>query len=141
MIRRPPRSTLFPYTTLFRSLVVHPVERLLLPLVRAGRPVHGLGRPQRVVGELDGGRALRAEPAQGVRGVGMPLDVDDLVALGVDELDAPDRAVRADAGVHGRFLDLERGGRRLYRLEVEGGGADRNPGSSGPRVLEEIAPR
>src|SRR3712207_7029855 len=28
MIRRPPRSTLFPYTTLFRSLVegVHPVE-------------------------------------------------------------------------------------------------------------------
>src|SRR5690349_25142133 len=33
MIRRPPRSTLFPYTTLFRSLVMHlhrrhqPVER------------------------------------------------------------------------------------------------------------------
>src|SRR5437016_14567143 len=25
MIPRPPRSTLFPYTTLFRSLVVHPV--------------------------------------------------------------------------------------------------------------------
>src|SRR3712207_8392998 len=24
MIRRPPRSTLFPYTTLFRSLVQHP---------------------------------------------------------------------------------------------------------------------
>src|SRR2546422_7967542 len=24
MIRRPPRSTLFPYTTLFRSVVVHP---------------------------------------------------------------------------------------------------------------------
>src|SRR5712672_30429 len=33
MIRRPPRSTLFPYTTLFRSI---------LPLVRtaSGRPVH-----------------------------------------------------------------------------------------------------
>src|SRR3712207_7551582 len=31
MIRRPPRSTLFPYTTLFRSLVVkdlHPLGRL-----------------------------------------------------------------------------------------------------------------
>src|SRR2546430_3624197 len=26
MIRRPPRSTLFPYTTLFRSRVVAPVE-------------------------------------------------------------------------------------------------------------------
>src|SRR3989449_10030351 len=26
MIRRPPRSTLFPYTTLFRSAVLEPVE-------------------------------------------------------------------------------------------------------------------
>src|SRR2546426_4008728 len=26
MIRRPPRSTLFPYTTLFRSVLEHPVE-------------------------------------------------------------------------------------------------------------------
>src|SRR2546426_4279144 len=30
MIRRPPRSTLFPYTTLFRSVVLH--ERVLLEL-------------------------------------------------------------------------------------------------------------
>src|SRR5216683_5830327 len=28
MIRRPPRSTLFPYTTLFRSAVLHAVEKL-----------------------------------------------------------------------------------------------------------------
>src|SRR5438094_2676571 len=27
MIRRPPRSTLFPYTTLFRSRCVHPTSR------------------------------------------------------------------------------------------------------------------
>src|SRR5258708_15099790 len=27
MIRRPPRSTLFPYTTLFRSLPIHVVHR------------------------------------------------------------------------------------------------------------------
>src|SRR3712207_8389639 len=33
MIRRPPRSTLFPYTTLFRSLAVVPVTR---------RPDHGV---------------------------------------------------------------------------------------------------
>src|SRR3989454_7309174 len=33
MIRRPPRSTLFPYTTLFRSRAV----RFRIPLVRAGR--------------------------------------------------------------------------------------------------------
>src|SRR3989442_5801004 len=30
MIRRPPRSTLFPYTTLFRSLALVPAERRLL---------------------------------------------------------------------------------------------------------------
>src|SRR3712207_8416198 len=30
MIRRPPRSTLFPYTTLFRSLVYDCLERLFL---------------------------------------------------------------------------------------------------------------
>src|SRR2546429_4509582 len=38
MIRRPPRSTLFPYTTLFRS--IHGVEALLpgcARLLRAGR--------------------------------------------------------------------------------------------------------
>src|SRR5690348_18115377 len=37
MIRRPPRSTLFPYTTLFRSrLLTHPdAERLLSGLVRS----------------------------------------------------------------------------------------------------------
>src|SRR3712207_9031965 len=30
MIRRPPRSTLFPYTTLFRSEQAHTFERLLV---------------------------------------------------------------------------------------------------------------
>src|SRR3712207_8218835 len=39
MIRRPPRSTLFPYTTLFRSqthepLIQHGVRRALLQLLR-----------------------------------------------------------------------------------------------------------
>src|SRR5256885_9748315 len=36
MIRRPPRSTLFPYTTLFRSLAMETVERLgAVPLLTA----------------------------------------------------------------------------------------------------------
>src|SRR2546422_8095433 len=39
MIRRPPRSTLFPYTTLFRSL---------------GEPMHGTGR----IGQREVGRNL-----------------------------------------------------------------------------------
>src|SRR5258705_11482869 len=36
MIRRPPRSTLFPYTTLFRS----PIERRIDSLNRAQVPAH-----------------------------------------------------------------------------------------------------
>src|SRR5256885_11707814 len=44
MIRRPPRSTLFPYTTLFRSLRHSLLFRSLVPLPR--RPSH-LFRPGR----------------------------------------------------------------------------------------------
>src|SRR5438552_14901550 len=49
MIRRPPKSTLFPYTTLFRS--------------RPGRGVHYGAHRQRARGELDPG-------AEGCRGSG-----------------------------------------------------------------------
>src|SRR3712207_7441589 len=35
MIRRPPRSTLFPYTTLFRSVGARVLERVLQPLADA----------------------------------------------------------------------------------------------------------
>src|SRR5438874_4808311 len=48
MIRRPPRSTLFPYTTLFRSHhpVRDPLRRLQLDR-RRGRPVRGQRVDQR----------------------------------------------------------------------------------------------
>src|SRR5438874_10378437 len=36
MIRRPPRSTLFPYTTLFRSLAVHGLEGQVREVNRRG---------------------------------------------------------------------------------------------------------
>src|SRR2546430_12569927 len=36
MIRRPPRSTLFPYTTLFRSWPVHSMDRPRPPVVDPG---------------------------------------------------------------------------------------------------------
>src|SRR2546422_3810772 len=39
MIRRPPRSTLFPYTTLFRSLFVGKLERGAHPLPRLDVPL------------------------------------------------------------------------------------------------------
>src|SRR3712207_7598337 len=69
MIRRPPRSTLFPYTTLFRSLGRHTSARagdprldLLPPLLRAhaGRPA---GDPQSA-GRLPG-CAVRAACSEG----------------------------------------------------------------------------
>src|SRR2546426_5235674 len=59
MIRRPPRSTLFPYTTLFRS-ALHRRHRRALQQSRAG------GRPPRV----------RREPEQGGVGVVEPDAAD-----------------------------------------------------------------
>src|SRR3712207_7330946 len=38
MIRRPPRSTLFPYTTLFRSCMKEEVMKRKLNLIDASRP-------------------------------------------------------------------------------------------------------
>src|SRR3712207_6967466 len=63
MIRRPPRSTLFPYTTLFRSGEVapgHQVEDVLARLVGAGDPP-GAGHHPRVDEVADARRALRTE--------------------------------------------------------------------------------
>src|SRR2546421_4773769 len=54
MIRRPPRSTLFPYTTLFRSL--HDVEQQAVGLVRFEQG-HDVG-----MGELSGEEDLSLEP-------------------------------------------------------------------------------
>src|SRR5256885_3142590 len=48
MIRRPPRSPLFPYTTLFRSLKpVQGEEIRLPPHTQRELPPHGAGRGQR----------------------------------------------------------------------------------------------
>src|SRR2546429_7009267 len=44
MIRRPPRSTLFPYTTLFRSRCSRPTRRGESAPRRAGRHARGTGR-------------------------------------------------------------------------------------------------
>src|SRR2546422_3163624 len=51
MIRRPPRSTLFPYTTLFRSMVPAAGQRRRAE--PAARAVAGAGDHERVVLELD----------------------------------------------------------------------------------------
>src|SRR5258708_9638370 len=51
MIRRPPRSTLFPYTTLFRSRVHRPGDEFDLQLHSSGLPP-GLAEVQRIGDEV-----------------------------------------------------------------------------------------
>src|SRR2546422_8785273 len=77
MIRRPPRSTLFPYTTLFRSVVTNPdirtrqlVREVLRPPLEVLR-AHGRGHggPARDRGghpprEAEGGPPLRGGPTR-----------------------------------------------------------------------------
>src|SRR3712207_7111198 len=60
MIRRPPRSTLFPYTTLFRSVgpLQHPAGAHGLVLAEEGDGVHPL--PQVAPERLHVGRAGKA---------------------------------------------------------------------------------
>src|SRR3989454_8242086 len=60
MIRRPPRSTLFPYTTLFRSLEpCFPVEGVLGSQIRI--PAHEAGRKVLVETRLLEARADRTD--------------------------------------------------------------------------------
>src|SRR3712207_7319311 len=75
MIRRPPRSTLFPYTTLFRSVV----ERAgVAGGDRAVRAEHRLELGQLLDGGVGAGAVvLRGDVAVGQRnGGGLPLEED-----------------------------------------------------------------
>src|SRR5256885_9586051 len=62
MIRRPPRSTLFPYTTLFRSLV----QQLQNPLVGGLR-----------INRLLAGPRLVLQPLKAMVGIAMPPTADN----------------------------------------------------------------
>src|SRR3712207_7594061 len=99
MIRRPPRSTLFPYTTLFRSVEADPVA--------AGRAVGGdLARvgPETGGGVLGRDAALHREAALVDAALAQP-EVAELRASGDEQL----RAHEVDVGGllrHG-VLDLD----------------------------------
>src|SRR3712207_7375977 len=68
MIRRPPRSTLFPYTTLFRSLLADGVHAGVDASDRAGarRPLGHLGAQLGEQG-LEGLRGHAGQPSADVR--------------------------------------------------------------------------
>src|SRR3989442_2271026 len=108
MIRRPPRSTLFPYTTLFRSADCRAVgsggreeadgrdaEALLVALGRPGHVAAGHGAADvRPVGEVDG---ERHEPACGEDGTDR-LHFRQVIAADLRELEEPDVAFAQPLG-------------------------------------------
>src|SRR3989454_10793506 len=107
MIRRPPRSTLFPYTTLFRSLHSDLLEALLGQVQVLEAPAHLLGGRRLALGALhrgaDGlGREHRVHDAAVVERRAHLLFLARALALVVDVLD--------DLGVH-----LAVGARRVER--------------------------
>src|SRR2546422_5351426 len=84
MIRRPPRSTLFPYTTLFRSDLAH---RLQIPELNSDRmPREDLGR----LGQL----RRRLELAVGVDDLGSAL------ALGLGLLRSEEHTSELQSRLH-----------------------------------------
>src|SRR5438093_6767561 len=101
MIRRPPRSTLFPYTTLFRS---HRIPARPRPREPAADDRADGGCERALAGWRDGGRAPRAgrasRPAARARGAG--------------------RAVRGPAGGVPR-TPARAGARRGERVRGDGG--------------------
>src|SRR3712207_3010650 len=94
MIRRPPRSTLFPYTTLFRSLSAAGTRGICsraggaaragseAPAARRGRGREG-GRGARDAGEDEGGRGVREAGAHRDRLTGSEIaDGEGVVGRG-----------------------------------------------------------
>src|SRR3712207_9083432 len=112
MIRRPPRSTLFPYTTLFRSGQATVEDREFY------------GHDQLLKLRLDSGRTLRARLVGGPGfGLGERVAVDVWGSAG--GLPSPPRRRRA-ARVGTRNKGGDRG-RSLARCARAGGGAWRGP--------------
>src|SRR5256885_6385031 len=94
MIRRPPRSTLFPYTTLFRSDCLRPMPVELL--------LH-LDRQTAHCAVIDlGGQGQRLELAAALDLLTLPLDVAFIFRLDLDLL--------GDQRVDGRLLHQARVG-------------------------------
>src|SRR3989475_211069 len=149
MIRRPPRSTLFPYTTLFRSVLDRAVGTVEEPLRVLGDP--------RVVGRALDCEVERHLEAEAARALDEPVEVVEGAELRVDRrvaaLRAADRpgasrvagprservvlalAVRTPDRVDGRQIDdVEAHRRRALELRL---GVLEGPA----RAREELVPR
>src|SRR2546427_619397 len=80
MIRRPPRSTLFPYTTLFRSLLLAPPAELAAVVVTGEEEGvgHLAAEPAGHMDELDEPDDRRARDGQALALYDRPFGLDDL---------------------------------------------------------------
>src|SRR3712207_7466860 len=63
MIRRPPRSTLFPYTTLFRSCSGRAAKAQTLPIRFQGKPVNRAPRASSDSTQAPAKPRIRGQPA------------------------------------------------------------------------------
>src|SRR5258708_37328394 len=91
MIRRPPRSTLFPYTTLFRSLLLPPQESFLRQAVE--RICAEAGARPRIVAEIQSQSTLSSAMAAGMGATVLPETIaavlPNFADLCVRRIDAP----------------------------------------------------
>src|SRR2546421_9607439 len=100
MIRRPPRSTLFPYTTLFRSVLAHEgFESSAVVDANVAQP-HGAFR----TGEPLVGKVLLLSPD-----VASGIAMEEILLGGVD-------AAALRAGVHGQQLSRRARSARAHPL-------------------------
>src|SRR5690348_3252981 len=157
MIRRPPRSTLFPYTTLFRS-VVRAAGRAWIATRAARRGSRAAPRGVRCVRHFADGRAAGAgvggrEPWRAAdQGPDAAADqfrwlkhADDLrdagrsAARGVRN--PPRRGCAADGdAATGRFARFRRDGSRAHRVAAGGAGPHRADAQRGARMSDVQAP-
>src|SRR5258707_14992751 len=110
MIRRPPRSTLFPYTTLFRSRVVQDEGAHEGEAIGMGLPGQGVRVGKEAVTKLG------ITTADGL----------DLRAVRPRHMLSPHPAVRAEDGAERAQLEpacVDLGGRRIIKKKTAHGGA------------------
>src|SRR5256886_16485640 len=119
MIRRPPRSTLFPYTTLFRSRLSGSCasweDRVLIASGMRPRPREGLGR-RLGAAHLVELRQLR------LRACGEPFPLVPLLDRLAEPAGGRERASEHPARGHGEPIEPERAAQLLDGIGAASGG-------------------